>query len=1519
MDLPPPPTLDDLRKWREDREKNKPKVGLKAKSKTAPSPTRANDEKTTQEQPTSPGVDPLKTNSSQVKALSQYKEEIGRLKSRFNKQIHKERGQTSKLVSNLEEALTGFRQEIENIKLLLPMDQPQVTKSTRRDGTRRTLLLGGGQESQNSALAKELLHAAQGAQLSKCIDILEGTHELPLDVNIVDDTNRSPIFLLVERISIDEDAYSDDERHNILPKVLELLIELGADVNMCDESGRSAFWIACDENELDLVSTLVQAERPGVSKVNKDGAHVLSLLANPNQSCIEIVQNHTGSGHYQKLSTIWHLAIEKGSIPMLKLLVEAQLKLEVLTRELIESGEEDADGNVVRHQNSRRQSQGWGSSTPQHTNHSNDGKLFEDWKESFELGDTSTWVKQTNRLGNRAWRKDGSPLHIAILKARHEEDAQEMIDVLLDELPINQDADVFMTLFDPNAEDEFGNTPLHIAARFGFNKCIASLLTYCHHFDSHDGIMVNINKQESRKRMTALMIAIQNGHETSVEELFERNNLMIHVAVPKTDGNGKVRKHDLALRASVGDQTALHLACCQPVELDAVVLLLCKNKGEVNLKDKYGFSPLHLAAMNGHVMIVKCLLKYNANAASVENFGKETALHIAAALGHINILNVLLRKGGAEVHSENKKGRTALHHAFQRHLFLSAQVEYCLQVSNPNEEDHPGISEQITNFKRVMSRRLETIRPTSYQVQELLKNHFSFEQRKVRIDAEDPDTAHTNIFSLKDDLPDTGSFNLELLFLAINNQNMLIKMLLDAGGDLDHEDKFGDPAFITSAKFDWFDIHEEEMTEIYDHPNEMGYDSAIFTDKRTQFAVRAKWIHTGERTRALQDLLYWMVFLILLTVIAINYSGRDSHESFSMQQGIIDRVVGDEWDPVDLKGLDDVGNLEDWELYLKNVLIGSLWESNLPYYSRNSSEPFAKRMHTNQGAMLNGMLSLVGRPRYRQIRTASDSCSNENPSLTSQTDGMCFHGATRGTYMTSTSSIDKSPFNCTLQNSTELTFEYEENKAYPINGKFGYYSNGGFSIVLPKSASEAEELIDSLTKCDFLALNTRLAVVEFTLYSRSQQLFTHGAVFLELTAAGGIVSGNRWETRKLVNYSTDEDFTDLVPEILWFIMVIFYCGSEFLAMRESWGEEHIQKKNTPMWWAPTVMKTDQAIQKLMDDPKEFKVLMALPRYTCLERSICMYKTSRNIPPYWVSPFNYVDCVIMMFIITLIGVHISLVTQSNARLSEFKMYSNSENFVDVSDLFWLASVRQHLLAIVVLLCYIKSLEYLQVTRGLAIPVIIIGGMLMQLLSFFLIFAVFILAFALFDFVLYGLTFEPTSSVLRSVVFTFRAALGDLDFDGKYELDRTFAIMMTCVSAFLLVVLLLNLLIAVMNEAYEEIKDSAEARWCYMQFRMIVQNRRKVKNIDDMVHAVPNPHLIEKTLSLATARDEKSTSFIEEEDTTKTEIQEAPQRRDTAAIHVLEEHIVEKGKKLSHWLADKVSRLENPKNSNQVSPE
>lgn len=267
--------------------------------------------------------------------------------------------------------------------------------------------------------------------------------------------------------------------------------------------------------------------------------------------------------------------------------------------------------------------------------------------------------------------------------------------------------------------------------------------------------------------------------------------------------------------------------------------------------------------------------------------------------------------------------------------------------------------------------------------------------------------------------------------------------------------------------------------------------------------------------------------------------------------------------------------------------------------------------------------------------------------------------------------------------------------------------------------------------------------------------------------------------------------------------------------------------NTPRLWFPC-LRTDAVAEHLyLEDPKSFKPVFSISLLPpSFRRHLCMYRTSRVIPPYFMNPFNYMDILIMTFIVGLLVVHAVSTAAQHASVVAWQSPNVHDDYVDISSLLWLIVIRQHILALLLFMCYIKGLEYMQISENIAIPVIVIEGMLRELVTFFVIFAVFLLAFGLFNYILYGLTYSRASTVVTSFFTSFRSSLGDIDFDGVVEVDRNIGLIFTVLAAFLLVILLLNLLVAVMSEAYNEVKETAEARWCYLQFRMIIVNTEKI---------------------------------------------------------------------------------------------
>lgn len=260
--------------------------------------------------------------------------------------------------------------------------------------------------------------------------------------------------------------------------------------------------------------------------------------------------------------------------------------------------------------------------------------------------------------------------------------------------------------------DSLGNTPLLLAAKYGYAKCVRELLAA-----GADTAQANF------EGMTALHWAARNGYEPIVKLLFESG-----AKIETKDKNGWTPIHraaynghtsvvrlllDLGADIEVLDGstwTALHRAASSG-QADVVRLLIDRNasiealdregmtpmlhaawaghhgvmmlhlqrQANINTGDLAGWTALHNAAWNGHSAAVEFLLQNNANVNSRNNVGT-TALHHATWSGHSNVAEMLIA-AGAEVDSKDEEGETPLQqaawrgHALVIEKLLAANVE----------------------------------------------------------------------------------------------------------------------------------------------------------------------------------------------------------------------------------------------------------------------------------------------------------------------------------------------------------------------------------------------------------------------------------------------------------------------------------------------------------------------------------------------------------------------------------------------------------------------------------------------------------------------------------------------------------------------------------------------------------------------------------------------------------------------------------------------------------------------------
>ena len=140
-------------------------------------------------------------------------------------------------------------------------------------------------------------------------------------------------------------------------------------------------------------------------------------------------------------------------------------------------------------------------------------------------------------------------------------------------------------------------------------------------------------------------------------------------------------------------QTPLHLAAPEPHGAEVCALLLERGAG-VDAVNEYGSVPLHRAAYTGAEGACAVLLAGGAGVNAANNYGW-TPLHLAAHEGHVGTCAMLLR-GGADVGALcAQERRTPLHHAAARGM-----RGVCAVLVGAGEGGGGAVAEQAVRDRR---------------------------------------------------------------------------------------------------------------------------------------------------------------------------------------------------------------------------------------------------------------------------------------------------------------------------------------------------------------------------------------------------------------------------------------------------------------------------------------------------------------------------------------------------------------------------------------------------------------------------------------------------------------------------------------------------------------------------------------------------------------------------------------------------------------------------------------------------
>lgn len=264
------------------------------------------------------------------------------------------------------------------------------------------------------------------------------------------------------------------------------------------------------------------------------------------------------------------------------------------------------------------------------------------------------------------------------------------------EIDIEEDIDIAQAQLSPSSY------PLHLAAENGHVFVVNELLKH----GARTDVMTKVDNQ------TPLHLAAKNGHVLVVEKLLDNgadfeaeatdkwDNTPLHYAI--ANGHTPIVRMFLKKFPIISDPSLMFSA----LETDNVVIFslcfsacACKERF-LNLRDNKGRTTLHHAVSKPyHFEIVKLLLEDEANHGSVIDYPDEnpgnpdwewgwTPLHQAAYDGELEIVRLLLEKGASPIPPLDKEGRTPLHLAAAQdkadvvQLLLSADIDLDAQAND---------------------------------------------------------------------------------------------------------------------------------------------------------------------------------------------------------------------------------------------------------------------------------------------------------------------------------------------------------------------------------------------------------------------------------------------------------------------------------------------------------------------------------------------------------------------------------------------------------------------------------------------------------------------------------------------------------------------------------------------------------------------------------------------------------------------------------------------------------------------